>query len=100
MIDLICYDIEKNKIRNKVAKTIEKAGCIRIQKSVFIGTYRSYKRKQLFIKLQELLAKEESDNNKIYLFSIDENDLQQFKGIGECPPFEYITGKQKTMMIA
>jgi len=34
---LILYDIEKNKVRNLVAKYLLSRGCIRIQKSVFLA---------------------------------------------------------------
>ncbi len=33
---LIMYDIENNKVRNKIAKYLVKKGCIRIQKSVYV----------------------------------------------------------------
>lgn len=37
MLYLISYDIEKDNLRNKVAKTLEKAQLQRIQFSVFMG---------------------------------------------------------------
>lgn len=36
---VICYDISGDRLRDRVAKTLEKNGCHRIQKSVFVATY-------------------------------------------------------------
>lgn len=37
MTYIICYDITDNKLRLKIAKRLERAGCLRLQKSVFVA---------------------------------------------------------------
>lgn len=37
MIFFVMYDIENNKVRRYIAKYLERKGCVRIQKSVFIA---------------------------------------------------------------
>jgi hypothetical protein len=37
MTYLICYDISNDKLRDRLAKRFERAGCVRLQKSVFIA---------------------------------------------------------------
>ncbi len=34
---VICYDIESDRKRDRVARVLEKNGCRRVQKSVFVG---------------------------------------------------------------
>jgi len=36
-LQVVHYDIENNKIRNYIAKYLERKGCIRVQKSIFIA---------------------------------------------------------------
>ena len=36
---VICYDIENDRLRDRVAKTLERNGCHRLQKSVFIAPH-------------------------------------------------------------
>ena len=37
MTYLICYDISDNNLRTRLAKRLDRAGCLRLQKSVFIA---------------------------------------------------------------
>ena len=34
---VICYDLENDRLREKVAKLLQKHGCSRVQKSVFVA---------------------------------------------------------------
>jgi CRISPR-associated endonuclease Cas2 len=47
MTYLICYDITDNKLRLKISKRLEKAGCVRLQKSVFLAPNFDAKRLQI-----------------------------------------------------
>src|SRR5690554_272737 len=49
---LVLYDIENNKVRTLVAKFLLKRGCIRVQKSVFLG-HSEHKK---FDEIQKTLA--------------------------------------------
>ncbi len=44
MTFLICYDIIDDRLRTRLAKRLEKAGCIRLQKSVFLAPHFDAKR--------------------------------------------------------
>lgn len=44
MTYLICYDITDDKLRTRIAKRLERAGCLRVQKSVFIAPHFEAKR--------------------------------------------------------
>lgn len=44
MTFLICYDITDNRLRLKIAKRLERAGCVRLQKSVFLAPHFEAKR--------------------------------------------------------
>ena len=52
---IICYDIEKNKIRNKVFKRLEAYGLKNIQKSVFWGFLQDAEVRSIYRFLKEVL---------------------------------------------
>jgi CRISPR-associated protein Cas2 len=37
MTYLICYDISEDRLRTRIAKRLERAGCVRLQRSVFVA---------------------------------------------------------------
>ena len=47
---VICYDIESDQRRERIARALEKSGCHRVQKSVFVGPRM---RKRDLVALQE-----------------------------------------------
>ena len=47
MLTWVLYDIQKDKVRSKVAKLCLKAGIYRVQYSVFLGELDKTKRKEL-----------------------------------------------------
>ncbi len=54
---LISYDISSDRLRNKVAKTLERHGCKRIQKSVFFApAYAPTELKRLRADLSKLMT--------------------------------------------
>ena len=62
---VISYDIEKDRIRNKVAKTLEDYGR-RVQYSVFESYITAKQYDQLYRKLVKLMTAEEEGNIRIY----------------------------------
>ncbi|MBN2395214.1 MAG: CRISPR-associated endonuclease Cas2 [Candidatus Atribacteria bacterium] len=81
MYYLIAYDIENNKIRNKIAKYLEKKGK-RIQKSVFLLDINLYVLKKLKSDLEKLNNK----NGVIHLFRICSKCKKEAQYIGEKQP--------------
>ncbi|MBQ9443435.1 MAG: CRISPR-associated endonuclease Cas2 [Lachnospiraceae bacterium] len=62
---VISYDVEKDKIRNKIAKTLEDYGS-RVQYSVFECRINQKQCDKLYAKLAKLMADEEEGNIRIY----------------------------------
>ncbi|TFV94476.1 CRISPR-associated endonuclease Cas2 [Algoriphagus kandeliae] len=79
---LILYDIENNKVRRLIAKYLEKNGCIRVQKSVFL-VHSDYKK---FESIRKTLAEinEVYDNeDSIILVPLNISDARSMKLIGK-----------------
>lgn len=62
---LISYDIENDRVRNKIAKELENYGA-RVQYSVFECRISEKIYKELYAKLLELMNDEKSGNIRIY----------------------------------
>ncbi len=62
---VISYDIEINKIRNKIAKTLENYGK-RVQYSVFECDLNQKRYEELYEKLSELMVGETEGNIRFY----------------------------------
>lgn len=91
---VICYDIEDNKARDKMAKLLLKVGLSRIQLSVFAGSPRS----EVADKIQHTITKWWKDrpaNDKLYMFIVPDDNLQNAKGFGTMPDWDIILGKVK-----
>ena len=53
-INEVKYDIENNKVRTRVSKYLEKQGCIRIQKSIFLTNTESKNFNQIYETILEV----------------------------------------------
>lgn len=80
MLVWIIYDIEKNKIRNKVAAQCKGYGLIRVQKSVFLGTLNNSEIDEISLKCQELMDKKK---DSIYIFPMCDEDFKKVKLLGQ-----------------
>lgn len=65
METLIIYDITDDNLRNKIATILKDFGCMRIQKSAFLGDLNTNLRDKLKIKLEKILG-DEFGNIQIY----------------------------------
>lgn len=95
---LILYDIEKDKVRNLIAKYLLSRGCIRIQKSVFLA-HSDHKK---FDEIQQTLA----DINDIYqnedsiiLVPLNVSDARSMKLIGQNVNISQIIDPPNTIFI-
>ena len=84
MTYLICYDISDDKIRTRLAKRLEKAGCVRLQKSVFVAPHFDARRVEilrgsLLKLLPPLLTTEES----LLLIPIERDNLSSIMLLGD-----------------
>lgn len=95
---LILYDIEKNKVRNLIAKYLLSQGCIRVQKSVFL----SHSSHEKFDAIKNTLAEiNEIYENKdsIILIPLNVSDARSMKLIGQNVNIEQIIDPPNTVFI-
>lgn len=95
---LILYDIEKNKVRNLIAKYLLAQGCIRVQKSVFL----SHSTHEKFDAIKNTLAEiNEIYENKdsIILIPLNVSDARSMKLIGKNVNIEQIIDPPNTVFI-
>ena len=59
MLYWIIYDINENKIRNKIASKCKNYGFFRVQKSSFIGNLSKNRVEMLFLEIKDLKLKPE-----------------------------------------
>jgi CRISPR-associated endonuclease Cas2 len=94
MTYLICYDISDDALRSRLAKRLERAGCVRLQKSVFIvpnfdARRLGILRGALLKILQEPLALSES----VLLVPIERDNLSSITLLGETVKTEELINK-------
>ena len=78
---MIMYDIEDNKVRRLVSKYLEKEGCIRIQKSVFMANTDHPKFNSIHNTLKEINEFYENADS-IILVPVNVADVRSMKLIG------------------
>ena len=96
MIYFIMYDIENNKIRNYIAKYLERKGCIRVQKSIFIAESARKKFEEIHETLREVQGKYDN-NDSIFLIPVSTDHLRAMKIIGQQVDFNMIVDPKNTM---
>lgn len=82
MIFFVMYDIENNKVRRYIAKYLERKGCIRIQKSVFIAEGE----RRLFDDIAAtLLAVQQAYENhdSLFVVPVSTDQLKAMKIVGQ-----------------
>ncbi len=78
---LIMYDVENDKVRKLVSKYLEKQGCIRIQKSVFMANTEHPKFNAIHETLKEINSFYENTDS-IILVPVNVADVRSMKLIG------------------
>lgn len=95
---LILYDIEKDKVRNLIAKYLLSKGCIRIQKSVFLAHTDHPK----FDEIKNTLAEINEiyqNTDSIILIPLNVSDARSMKLIGQNVNIEQIIDPPNTVFI-
>jgi CRISPR-associated endonuclease Cas2 len=95
---IIMYDIEKNKVRNLVAKYLRHQGCIRIQKSVFLmhGSHKKFD--EIRETLRDINAVYENSDS-IILIPLNVSDARSMKLIGKNVDIERIIDPPGTVFL-
>lgn len=97
MIFFIMYDISNDKVRHQVSKYLERKGCFRIQKSIFIA----HKERKDFTEIHTALKEVQEcyDNeDSIFIVPISTDTLNSMKVIGQNIDFDMIMGNQNTII--
>jgi len=95
---LIFYDISNDRIRNKVAKLLEKEGYDRIQYSVFAGPWHPANNKLLWNELRELYPINEKLVDRIFALKVLPQNFLNMKRIGNIDlDTAYLTNTRKTI---
>ncbi|MCK5537925.1 MAG: CRISPR-associated endonuclease Cas2 [Bacteroidales bacterium] len=96
MLYFIMYDIENNKIRTQISKFLERKGCIRVQKSIFLARNE----RKVFDEIQQILyeVNEIYDNHdSIFLIPVSTDELRGMKIIGKSLDLDIILGNKNTL---
>lgn len=96
MIFFVMYDIESNKVRNLVVKYLQRQGCSRVQKSIFLANITVEK----YNKIKEDLAAVQAayeNNDSILIVPVSTDILQSMKVIGQNIDFDVITNSKNVL---
>lgn len=96
MIAWVMYDIEDDKIKNKVAKLCKQTGLYRVQFSVFLGTLDNNQKDVLEMQIEELIDKEK---DSVYIFPMSKNELQATVLLGKAFDKDLVTDQVKALFL-
>ena len=96
MLCFIMYDIESNKVRYNIVKYLERMGCYRIQKSIFLAnlSIEKYERiKSDMVEVQSLY----DNHDSIIVCPVSSDILRSMKIIGQNINLDVITQNKNTL---
>jgi len=96
MLFFIMYDIENNKVRTMVAHYLEKKGCIRIQKSIFLANLDAKVNEQIRDDLKSVQACYDN-HDSILIVPVPSDYLLTMKVIGKSIDTDIILGTKSTL---
>ena len=96
MIAWVLYDIEKDKVRTKVAKLCKQAGLYRVQFSVFLGTLDANAKDTLELQIQNLI---DEAKDSVYIFPMSKNELQATVLLGRAFDKNLVTDEVKALFL-
>lgn len=100
MTHLICYDIENDRLRKKIADKLLEEGLERIQYSVFIGPVSQIRKKALVQWLQERLQDMESPQDRMLILKVNPDHLSKMIILGEISvDIALMIGKKNTLFL-
>lgn len=96
MLFFVMYDIESNKVRRHVVKYLERQGCTRVQKSIFLADLPIGKYEQIKKDLAEVQACYENYDS-ILVVPISTDYLKAMKVIGQSINVDVIIKTKNTL---
>lgn len=97
MTFFVLYDITDNKIRHHVAKYLQRKGCIRMQKSVFLGSGNTKTYKEINDTLRDINTLYHNEDS-IMIFPVDADLVHSLSMIGKNVDFQF-TVKPPSILI-
>jgi CRISPR-associated endonuclease Cas2 len=97
MTFFVMYDITDNKIRHHVAKYLQRKGCIRMQKSVFLGSGSTKMYKEINDTLRDINTLYHNEDS-IMIFPVETDLVHQLSMIGKNVDFKF-TVKPPSILI-
>jgi CRISPR-associated protein Cas2 len=84
MTYLICYDISEDRLRTRLAKRLERAGCVRLQKSVFVAPNFDARRLEILRgSLLKMLPPQLALEESLLLIPIERDNLSSIILLGD-----------------
>jgi len=100
MLYLVAYDIEEDKIRDKIAQKLIRFGFERIQYSVFVGKLNQSQKDKLTLVIQKLIEPSESKSFKYMIMPLAESYVYKTQWLGKDPPeWDYHYGTLNTLIL-
>lgn len=96
MLFFIMYDIESNKVRYNVMKYLERMGCHRIQKSIFLANLSMEKYETIRNSLVEVQSLYEN-HDSIIVCPVSSDIVRSMKVIGQNINIDVITQSKNTL---
>lgn len=92
------YDIEKDKVRNQIAKYLIKKGCIRIQKSIYIIS-TNYNTINLIKENLKYIQSLYDNNDSIIIMPISKDILTKSEIIGKEIYLDFLSNPNSTLFL-
>lgn len=96
MLFFVMYDIESNKVRRYVVKYLEKKGCMRVQKSIFLANLSIETYQEIRNDLAEVQSAYDNQDS-ILVVPITTDYLRSMKIIGQNINIDVITQTRTTL---
>lgn len=96
MLFFVMYDIESNKVRNQVVKYLQRKGCVRVQKSIFLADLEITEYNNIRNDLAEIQAAYENKDS-ILVVPISSDYLRSMKIIGQKIELDVIMHSKNTL---
>lgn len=96
MLFFVMYDIESNKVRRQVVKYLEKCGCTRVQKSIFLADMTAEKCNRIKEVLTDIQAAYEN-NDSIFVLPVSTDLLRSMRIIGKEVAIDVIMHTKNTL---
>lgn len=96
MIFFVMYDIESNKVRNLVVKYLQKNGCYRVQKSIFLANTTVEAYNMIRSDLEDVQAVYENQDS-IIILPVTTDYLNMMKVIGKNVNIDIMTHSKNTL---